>query len=295
MADSDIVQCTTAELRAAMRDAQASAVAAFIQDSNLRVRGQTCYYSTIRFQIQAVETAPGIYTLSLPAQERQAFAYSLGQSMSAAGFVPPTGVTTSSAIAASLTQTNLSQPKSTRNGERFIITGISAFLGTASDAQMAAWIWEHANVQLVKNDTLRSPLGPLSFFPALSSLNGPCAAPNMLPAENARLMEIALPRNSEGMTRSFDLSAAPIVWMPQGQTDGSLFLAINLDEPYSAVGVAARAAAPGINAWTPAAAFNSAPNGPALLPSQIATGSYVDIIFRLDGTSESLMSQNQGA
>ena len=294
MADSDIIQCTTSELRAAMRDAQASAVAAFITDSNLRVRGQTCYYSTIRFQLQATEIAPGTYTLSLSAQERQAFSYSLGQSMSAAGFVPPTGLPNSSAVAASLTQTNLSQPKSTRNGERFIITGISAFLDPVSDHALAGWIWSHASVQLVKNDTLRSPLGPLNFFPALSSINGNGLAPNMLPAENARLAEIAIPRQSEGTTRSFDLSAAPIVWMPQGQTDGSLFLAVALDEPYSET-ISSRAAGPGINAWSPIAAANSAPNGPAVAPVQIRPGSYVDIIFRLDGTSEALMSQNQGA
>jgi len=294
MADSDIIQCTTAELRAAMRDAQASAVQAFIQDSKLRVRGQTCYYSTVRFQLQATEPVPGTFAITLSTQERQAFSYALGQSMSSAGFVPPTGVTTSSALAASLTQTNLSQPKSTRNGERFIITGISAFLSPMSDVELAAWVWSHGSVQLVKNDTLRSPLGPLNFFPALSSLNGSGLAPNMLPAENERMAQVSIPRQSEGTMRSFDLSAAPIVWMPQGQTDGSLFLAVNLDEPYSAT-ESTRAAAPGVNAWTPAAATNSAPNGPALVPQQIHGGTYVDIIFRLDGTSESLMSQNQGA
>lgn len=294
MADNDIIQCTTAELRAAMRDAQASAVAAFISDSNLRVRGQTCYYSTVRFQLTATETVPGTFALSLSMAERQAFSYALGQSMASAGFVPPAGVAASSAISASLTQTNLSQPKSTRNGERFIVTGISAFLDPVSDHALAGWIWSHGNVQLVKNDTMRSPLGPLNFFPALSSINGSGLAPNMLPPENARLAEIAIPRQSEGTTRSFDLSAAPIVWMPQGQTDGSLFLAINLDEPYEETATS-RAAAPGINAWSPAAAANSPPNGPALVPQRIHAGSYVDIIFRLDGTSEALMSQNQGA
>lgn len=293
---NDIVQCTTAELSAAMREAQASAVAGFIRDANLRVRGQTCYYSTVRFQLVASELVPpvpGTLSVTLSTQERQAFAYSLGQSMPMAGFVPPTGVPTSSAVAASLTQTNLSQPKSTRNGERMIITGISCYVAPTSDMELAAWVWSRANVQLVKNDTMRSPLGPLAFFPAISSINGSGTSYNRQPAEDDTLATLELFRMSEGLVRNFDLSAAPVIWMPQGMTDGSLFLAINVDEPLTFT-ASDRAAAAGVNAWAPRVRQNSAPLGPAVSPAQIATGTYVDIVFRLDGTTESVMSQNQG-
>lgn len=291
---ADIIRCSSEELRAYIREAEANAVRKFVEDANVRVRGQTSYYSTCRFQLIATSPAPGTYNVTLSQAERQPFAYSLGQSPAVAGFVAPTGMPTSAAAAATLTQTNLSQPKSTRNGERFIITGISAFLSEGSDSALAAWVWQHANVQLVKNDTTRSPLGPLAFFPALSSINGSGTAPNLNPSFAESLATISRFRSSEGLSRSFDLSAAPVIWMPQGQTDGSLFLAVNLDEPYTD-SAADRAAVPGtINAWTPAYAANSTPLGPNPTPSQVATGSYVDILFRLDGTSEAIMSQNQG-
>lgn len=297
MADEMLVKCTSAELAAAMKEAQATAVEAFIQDSNLRVRGQTSYYSTIRFQLQAVASpVPGTFNISLAAVERQAFAYALNQPMGGAGFIPPAPApaTGSGAAAASLTQTNLSQPKATRNGERMIITGISAFVSPNSDMELAAWVWQHANVQLVKNDNLRSPLGPLSFFPALSSIHGDGTAYNSEPAFNEILNTLKIFRQSEGMIRNFDLSAAPVIWMPQGQTDGSLYIAVNLDEPL-AFQATDRVAVPGtINAWSAAATKNSAPNGPNPVASPIVAGSYCDVIFRFDGTTEALMSQNQG-
>lgn len=294
--DTTLIKCTSAELATVMREAQATAVEAFIQDANLRVRGQTSYYSTVRFQLQATGVAPGPYTITLQNVERQAFSYSLGQSMVVAGFIPPAPapVGGSGAAAASLTQTNLSQPKATRNGERMIITGISSFVSPDSDMELAAWVWQHANVQLVKNDNLRSPLGPLSFFPALSSLHGDGTQYNREPAFNEIESTLSIFRQSEGMIRNFDLSAAPVIWMPQGQTDGSLYIAVNLDEALSFVANDRAAVAGTINAWSARAVQNSAPNGPFATPTNIVAGSFCDVIFRFDGTTEALMSQNQG-
>lgn len=295
--DENVTICRS-ELAAAFREAEASAVRKWIDDTSMRVRGQTNYYSAIRFQVRATQFAPGPpiqWRLQIDRAERQAFAYQIGSSPQVAGFVAPTGVP-GYPSAATLTQTNLSKAKETRNGEKMIVTGISAFLLPGSDQALAAWVWQHASVEAVKNDTNRSPLGPLAFFPALSSVNGQGESFNVRP-ESAQSTSAIIERfrSSEGLSGYYDLSAAPIVWTPSGKTDSSLYLAINLDEAYDEIVTERAPTAPLVEAWSPAAAQNSAPNGPNPTPRSIVTGTYVDVLFRFDGTTEQAMSQNQAA
>ena len=295
MAD-EMLTCSREELRAAIREAEAGAVRKWIDETSMRVRGQTNYYSTIRFQLIATVPAPGTARLQITQARRDAFAYSLGTDPAIAGFVAPTGIN-GYANAATLTQTNLSKAKETRNGEKMIVTGVSAFVTPGSDQGLAAWVWQHANVQLMKNDTNGSPLGPLSFFPALSSLNGSGDTPSRRPESAfSNLHRTDRFRASEGMTGYYDLSAAPVVWTPSGKTDSSLFLRVELDEAYDDL-TTDRLADPalGIEAWTPDALLNSAPLGPAVVARQVVTGTYVDILFRFDGTTDAALSQNQAA
>jgi len=298
MPPSDMITCSRAEMEAAFREAEAASIRKWIDETSLRVRGQTNYYSTVRFQVQITEADPGppvAWRVQIAQRERQAFAYASGQSPEVAGFVPPTGVG-GYASAATLTQTNLSEAKKTRNGEKMIVTGISAFLTPGSDQGLAAWVWQHANIKLMKNDTNGSPLGPLSFFPALSSINGSGESYNLRPSsEQEHTAIVERYRSSEGLTGYYDLSAAPVVWTPSGNTDSSLYLAVNLDEAYDEIVFDRAAVAPLVSAWSPLGVQNSAPNGPAATPRTIVTGTYVDILFRFDGTTEQAMSQNQSA
>lgn len=293
MADERIIQCTDKELAAYVREQRANAVDEFVNDSAARVRSSTGYYSTVRFQLVCGALAGGKYPLSIDQVEggRQAFAYSLGQSMTIAGFVTP--ASTQNYATASKTQTNMSQPKATRSGERFIITGISAVVTAGSDMLLARWVWQHAFVDLVKNDTDRQPLGPLSFFPAQSSLNGQGDSLNQRPALSEIKYTTTSMRSSESMFGKFDLSASPLIWMPVGDVDGSMFLSVGLDEPYAASVEPRAAALPDYEAWSPLAAENSAPIGPNATPGPVRFGTFVDILFKFEGTSERIMSRNQ--
>jgi hypothetical protein len=74
-----------------------------------------------------------------------------------------------------------------------------------------------------------------------------------------------------------------------------LYLAITLDQALTFTATD-RVAVPGtINAWSAAAAANSAPLGPSAVVKPPVEGSYCDILFRLDGFTTAAMSQNQGA
>lgn len=288
--DPKMVQCTDAELAAFVQEQRAAAVVDFVNDSGARVRSSTGYYSTCRFQLLCSALVGTTYTLTMSRRTRQPFAYSLGEKGSVAGFVEPTGTE----LNMTETQTNLSDAKNTRSGERFIIKGISAIVTPGSDMFLAKWIWQHANVKIVKNDVVGDPLGPLSFFPALSSMNGDGDSYNRRPAPQSNNYVAHSFRGSEGIGGYFDLKASPIIWMPTGKKDSSLYLAVDLDEDFVAPEDIRAATPPTVDAWQPQASFNTAPIGPQPAPGKLPVfGSYVDIVFRFMGSAESVMSVNQ--
>lgn len=296
MAEEVMVKCSDAELAALVQEERADAVKKFVQGVGAEVRQATGYFSTVRFQIFAVLVDPGPpakYRLTIKAGERQAFAYKLGDEFpQIAGYVAPTGVQMPNA---NLSQTNLATAKQTRNGERYLCNGISAILRQGSDDGFAKLVWQNAFVELVMNDTDRKPLGPLDFFPALSSMNGQGDSYNIKPASafDDRAV-VHSPRGSEGTLKNFDLSKAPVIWEPAGKRDGSLYLAIGLLNDIS-IDVTNRVAnaAIGVEPWNALAVDNSPPLGVGGPGNGILPFTFVDITFRLDGTSLSLMSQNQ--
>jgi len=293
--ENEIVTCTTAEMRAMIREREQAAVQAFTKGIGAKVRESTGYYSTVRFQIFATQTVvgpPAQFDLTIKAGERQAFAYKIGDnSPEIAGYIQPVP---GPQFAAGLPETNLSQAKSTRNGESFIVTGISCFIREASDAVFARLIWQNCSVEAVINDTTRRPLGPLTFFPALSSLNGSGLSFNVAGGPQAQLGFISeTMRGSEGTRTAFDLAAAPIIWRPNGEVDGSLYLAINLPRDILVPQIERIAVPPLVDAFAPIAITNSPPMGLDAVSKVVQPFTFVDITFRMDGNSLAKLSENQ--
>jgi hypothetical protein len=273
MADNMVV-CTPEEAAAVIAQARQDAVREAL--AGVKTTQKTGYYSTVRFQAKRTGTTPNfVYTVDSKIT-RVAFGYKDPQALNGAGAgfndLP-------NDVQSSLTQTNLSEPGKTRDGETYYIKGVEFYVSADSDAYLAKLIWAQANVRLKMGANTVFPLGRLDFFPQAGGLVGKGESYLAEPPLGAPSSQIAALGNSiEDVDSYFHFNEkSPLIWNSAGNTDSQLTMEFDLpnDIVFAAT---ARAAAPGVSAWTP--------------PDTSEPFSYVDIAVRLVGESINNVSAN---
>lgn len=273
---NDTITCTRAEAEALVQAERQDAVRAAF--AGLKSVQKTGYFSTIRFQAERSGAGP-LFTYTVVNSgtvKRLAFGYKTDQGLSAAGAGYNNLPTT---ITSSLTETNLSEPGKTRDGETYNIKGVEFQVSSDSDAKLAKLIWSKAHVVLQMGANLIFPLGRLSFFPASTGLVG--SGDSSLfepPLDESFSRSTALGNSIEDVDSYFHFpDHSPMVWNPAGDTDSQLTMAFVLPADIVFTSLA-RAAAPGIAPYDP--------------PNTNEPFSYVDITVRLIGESINKISVN---
>jgi hypothetical protein len=271
-----LVQCTAAEAEALISAERQDAVRSAL--AGMKSVQKTGYFSTVRFQ--AVRSGAGplfVYTVSGPSIKRVAFGYKTDFALSASGAgyndLPAT-------VSSSLTETNLSEPGKTRDGETYNIKGIAFHVSSDSDARLTKLVWAKANVVLQMGSNLIFPLGRLDFFPQASGLVGRGDTALFEPPLDASFSTSSAMGNSiEDLDSYFHFPEhSPMIWNPSGDTDSQLSMTFSLPSDITFTALA-RAAAPGIAPYDP--------------PATSEPFSYVDLTVRLIGESINKISMNQ--
>lgn len=243
------------------------------------------YWSTIRFQANRAAGPPVVFTV--PAGERKAFAYPIGQSPQIAGFGAAFGN-------ASEAETNLLRPSETRDNADFWIWGIACAPSHDSEPALAGQIWRQTFVRLALNGTTQIPLGRLEMFPGAGGLYGTGRSFIKQPdatesgaVDNGNGSRIPFWANGNPMGGNFFRLQQPFKWSSVGNSgsDSSLVLSFFLARDVVETAGLARAAVAAGTANMQAGAFT-----PPLAAGD--PGTFVDVITHLIGVSVAKRSVN---
>lgn len=239
-----------------------------------RVLNAFPYYSAIRFQASITSDAgsPPTYTYAILAgQERRAFGYGIGDSLAGAGF--------DSSLSATSLETNLIQRSQTNAGENVEIRGISCYLSADSDPLLAAMLMEKMSVNISLNgDTQQFRLGRAAFLPGGGGLHGAGHTALQRPgqADQSRVFSVA--NNGLPGRENFYALPFPIQWTSAGRADSNLVVIAKCERDVR-IAAQARAAATGVEPWTPPTTAGQ-------------LGSYVDLVFKFHTRTEAARSVN---
>lgn len=238
-------------------------------DSQITVM-PTPYWSTVRFQASRAAGPPVTFTIDTT--ERRAFSYAVGGVPSAAGFLAAYGVATPA-------ETNLLNPSQTRNNADYWIWGCSMWLSSDSEPALARRIWRDVDVLLALNGDQNIPLGTMELFPGAGGLYGTGVSFVKRPAlevggavDNGPGAVLPILQNGNPMAGNFFRFNQPWKWAGIGSqgSDSSLIMTFTPRRTIIETAGLARAAAPGIEAFTPPAAAGD-------------LGTFVDVRVHLHG------------
>lgn len=228
------------------------------------------YYSAVRFQAE-MSTALGVTTYSFPTAERRAFGYGIGDPLGAAGFAASAQATT--------LETNLLNRAQTNAGEQVMIHGISAYVTADSDPALASFLLERVSCSISLNGEQQLyRLGRVSFLPGGGGLTGGGYSSVIRPGQNDQQGHYSPINNGLPGRENYFPLPSPIRWSSAGRADSNLVLLAKIERALTFTATA-RAAAAGIEAWTP--------------PTGIGEpGTFVDVVFRLQTKTVSARSVN---
>jgi hypothetical protein len=235
------------------------------------------YWSTVR--VKATRAAGPPVVLTVDTTPRKAFQYAIGGDMQVAGFTAGTS--------AQPCDTNLLRSGETLDNADVWIWGLAAELCSNSEPLLAAQIWRQSIVELSTNGTTSIRLGTLAMFPGSGGLYGFgrsfIAEPQLAQAgavDGGDGASVSFTANGNPMGGNFLRFPQPFKWTGVGKgNDSSLSIIVTPNRQIAVTCAVARAAAAGIQAYTPPAAVDD-------------LGTFVDIRFRLIAVAVGPRSQN---
>jgi hypothetical protein len=228
------------------------------------------YWSSVRFQFSTAG--------ALAVSQRQAFGYAIGGIMDSAGY-PANRIAT-------MSDTNLQKPGETRLNADIFVGGVACFPLPASEPELMKRIWAECAVELSTDGQNSYPLATLEMIPAGGGLLGNGNSAIKLPALNVA----GIVDNGEGANESFSSNGnpifgnylelgAPVLWTGQQGVDSNFRLNFRIDRAIAEPVAPARAAAAGVQAYTPPVAIGD-------------PGTFVDVRVRLATWAISRLSVN---
>lgn len=217
------------------------------------------YYSRVRFLAARNGVIPGTVTYTLPkGLSVRAFSYGQGEAMGQAGFSRD----------ATQADTNLEKGKSTRGGETIEVHGISvvsvpvaydatdpAETSIPSDARFLAFLLAQCALRVnLKGGSVAHDYGPLMLAPSPVGISGSGNSGTEMPPLAAPRTQATFASNGWPYAGNVYRLPEPYLWTPSGDTDSSLAISLELQQPLAMV-AATRAAAAGIQAYTPPASL----------------------------------------
>jgi hypothetical protein len=231
------------------------------------------YYSIVRFQA-AVSVASPVTTLTFAAgTELRAFSYKIGDALTTAGFDVSVGNATEA-------DTNLVNAGATIAGELVKVNGCSLMPSQITDIELFKSLEANMSVAISMNgDAQRYRLGRMMMLPGAGGVmgGGPTTAitPNL---GNAVELSQGWSNGWPDIANFFPFPM-PMIWSPSGETDSNFNLVLKLWRQVVWVETA-RAAASGVNAYTPPTAVGQ-------------FGTFVDVMVRLHSEQTAPRSVNQ--
>lgn len=234
------------------------------------------YWSTVRFQ-----GAVGGGNLTIDTSERRAFGYAQGNSPAVGGFPAAYGNAT-------FAETNLTTASQTVNNSDLWIWGIAAAITPDSEPALARRVWRDTYVSMSFSGTNLIPVGTLEMLPGAGGLKGVGqSAIKSPPLDTAGMVDggpgasLGFFNNGEAAAGNFFRLPQPFKWSAIGSagTDSSFVISCTPQRQIVEPMAAARAAAAGVEAFTPPAATGD-------------RGTYADVRFHLVCVSVSRRSRN---
>jgi hypothetical protein len=202
-----------------------------------RVRSSLYYWS--KFRIAGTVTTG---TLKFAQGKRSAFSYTISATMTSAGFSAADGTATDC-------ETNLESAAATVAGESVTIVGVGIQLAPDTDAELARRVSAHTCARIARGAGAAVKLGPIAAIPGGGGLHGGGNTRVLEPPQNAAAAQASAIGNGYPSSLNYRALPEPMIWTPQGTTDGILTVEIDLVRDVTLTLPAVRAATSGISAY----------------------------------------------